>query len=256
MEYIKINSSQNVSIEFRLANILERIVAFFIDIIILCVYIYILFVFIIPVFWGTNIGSFFKKISYSEHFMALAMIVFFVVFMMPIFFYSFLFEFFMNGQTPGKIVMKIKAIKIDGFQMSFLDYFIRWLFRLIDIYSLYGIVAVISILVSKKGQRIGEIASGSATVSIKRDTKINDTIFTELQLNYKPTFSQVIMLTDNDMRIIKENFLIALKNKDLYVINKLANKILSVLEISNPFSTDEELISVIIKDYNYYTQFN
>lgn len=256
MEYIKINSSQNVTIEFRLANAFERIVAFVIDILLIFLYIYILFSFIIPVFWGTNIDNFFRKINHSEHFMALAMILFFIVFMLPIFFYSFLFEFFMNGQTPGKIVMKIKATKIDGFQMSFLDYFIRWMFRLVDIYSFYGFVAIISILVTKKSQRIGEIASGSATVSLKRDTKFNETIFTELNLNYKPTFSQVILLTDNDMRIIKENFTIAVKNRDAIVLNKLSLKIKEVLEIANPFTTNEEFISVIIKDYNYYTQFN
>lgn len=256
MEYVKINSSQNVSIEFRLANVFERIAAFFIDIIIICLYIYTLLFFLRIISWNSNSINFIDNLSGSVNLSDLVEILFILIVFLPVVFYSFLFEFFMNGQTLGKAIMKIKVIKIDGFQMSFLDYFVRWLFRLIDIYSSYGFVAFISILISKKSQRIGEIASGSATVSLKRDAKINDTIFTELDINYKPVFSQVIILSDNDMRIIKENFTIALKNKDKALFNKLSDKITTVLKIKNPYENDTEFITTIINDYNYYTQYN
>ncbi|UYW00390.1 RDD family protein [Flavobacterium agricola] len=256
MEYIKINSSQNVVIDFKLANLAERIVAFFIDIALIIGYLWLLYWVIVPAFFASNQNTIIDYFSDSSRITSLYYVVFIVITALPVIFYSLLFELFLNGQTPGKIVMRIKVMKIDGMQMSFLDYLIRWMFRLIDIYLLYGIVAVLSILISKKGQRLGEIASGSATVSIKRRAHIKDTIFTELQLDYSPTFPQVILLTDNDMRLIKENYIIAKKNKDKVLLGKLSTKVLDVLEITNPFNTQDEFLNVIIKDYNYYTQYN
>jgi uncharacterized RDD family membrane protein YckC len=51
--------------------------------------------------------------------------------------------------------MKIRVVKIDGYQAGFGDYMIRWVFRIIDI----SIIGLISAIVSKNNQRLGDIAS-------------------------------------------------------------------------------------------------
>ena len=71
-----------------------------------------------------------------------------------------------------------------------------------------------------------------------------------------PLFSQVVILSDNDMRIIKENFIVAKKNKDKALLVKLTTKIENVLQIKNPYASEVEFLTVIIKDYNFYTQHN
>jgi hypothetical protein len=160
----------------------------------------------------------------------------------------------MEGQTPGKKVMKIKVVKIDGYQASFGDYLIRWVFRLIDT-SFLGVIGLISMIVSKNNQRLGDIASGTATISLKNSINISHTILENIHQDYIPLFPQVIALTDNDIRIIKDNYTKALRIDDRQIITKLSDKIKGILklEIDPTKMTERQFINVIIKDYNYYT---
>jgi hypothetical protein len=160
----------------------------------------------------------------------------------------------MEGQTPGKKVFKIKVVKVDGFQASFSDYLIRWIFRLID-FGFFFIPGLISMTVNKYNLRLGDIASGTAVISLKNDINISHTILEKIDSDYIPTFPQVISLTDNDVRIIKENFVKAKNGQDRQIITKLANKILETLKLNRddiPF-TESKFIDTIIKDYNFYT---
>jgi uncharacterized RDD family membrane protein YckC len=52
----------------------------------------------------------------------------------PVYIYPLVLESLMEGQTPGKRTLKIRVVKIDGYQASFGDYMIRWVFRIIDVY--------------------------------------------------------------------------------------------------------------------------
>ena len=151
--------------------------------------------------------------------------------------------------------MKIKVVKIDGYQASFGDYLMRWIFRLVDIYTNSGIVAVISMVVSKNHQRVGDIATGTAVISLKNSVTISHTILEQLKEDYTPLFPQVILLSDNDVRIIKENYQKALKSDDRQIINKLTIKIVEILKLE-PNSiqlTQRQFINTVIKDYNFYT---
>ena len=58
-----------------------------------------------------------------------------ISFYLPVVFYSLLFETFLDGQTIGKRIMKIKVVKIDGYQAKVSDYLTRWFFRIIDLFN-------------------------------------------------------------------------------------------------------------------------
>lgn len=90
----------------------------------------------------------------------------YIILTFPVYIYPVVFESLMEGQTPGKRLMKIRVVKIDGYQAGFGDYMIRWIFRIIDV-SFAGIVGLISMVVSKNNQRLGDIASGTAVISLK-----------------------------------------------------------------------------------------
>lgn len=161
----------------------------------------------------------------------------------------------MEGQTVGKKLMKIKVVKIDGYQAGFGDYLMRWIFRLVDIYTNSGIVAILSMIISKNHQRLGDIATGTAVISLKNNVNISHTILEQLKEDYVPTFPQVILLSDNDVRIIKENFQKAVRADDRQIINRLTLKIVEILKL-DPDSiklTQRQFISIVIKDYNFYT---
>ncbi len=246
MSLIAINTSQNVNINFNTASIGERIVAFLVDLLIKAAYVLLIYFVFFRVF---NLGQLLDQFDNWSRMSIIILITF------PIHIYTLVCESLMEGQTFGKKLMKIKVVKIDGFQASFGDYLMRWFFRLIDVFSNSGIIGLVSMIVSKNNQRLGDIASGTAVISLKSQVNISHTILENLKEDYKPVFPQVIALSDNDIRIIKENYQKALKIDDRQVISKLSNKIKEILKLE-PDSvkfTERQFINVIIKDYNFYT---
>ena len=246
MSQIDITTSQNVNINFNLASIGERMVAFIIDMLIKAAFIILLFYGLAKIF---NFKAYFSTLdSWS-----VAAII--GILTLPVHLYTLVLESLMEGQTLGKKVMKIKVVKIDGYQASFGDYLMRWIFRLFDIAITSGIGAVLCVIISKNNQRLGGIASGTAVISLKNNVNISHTILENLKENYVPNFPQVIALSDNDIRIIKENFQKAVKSDDRIIISKLVDKIKEILKLDYDEKqfTQRQFIDTIIKDYNFYT---
>ncbi len=246
MSQIAINTSQNVNVNFNVASVGERILAFIIDILIKGAYLLFIFFLFFRIF---NIEPYLNTL---DNWSAAALMMFITL---PIHIYTLVCESLMEGQTFGKKMFKIKVVKIDGYQASFGDYLMRWVFRLIDIFISSGIVGLITMIVSKNNQRLGDISTGTAVISLRNDVNISHTILENLSADYVPVFPQVIALSDNDMRIIKENYQKALKIDDRIIISKLSNKIKEILKLEiNPTEyTERQFINRIIKDYNYYT---
>lgn len=246
MSEIAINTSQNVNINFTTASVGERIAAFLVDMVIKGFFVLAIYYF---AFKFLNLSAYTARLDQWS--MAAIMIFLFS----PAIVYTLVLESLMEGQTFGKKLLKIKVVKIDGYQAGFSDYLMRWFFRLVDIYSNSGVVGLISVIVSKNNQRLGDMVSGSAVITLKNKINISHTILENLKVDYIPTFPTVIALTDNDMRIIKENFQQALKIDDRILMNKLSVKIKDILklEIDPRNFTERQFIQTIIKDYNFYT---
>ncbi|MCE3077034.1 RDD family protein [Chryseobacterium gwangjuense] len=244
MSQIAINTSQNVNINFNVASVGERMLAFIIDLLIKIAYVIVIFYLFFNVLDLGYLLDGLDRWSQMAIYIALTF---------PVSIYPLVLESLMEGQTPGKKVVKIRVVKIDGYQASFGDYLIRWVFRIID--TLFaGVIGLISMIVSKNNQRLGDIASGTAVISLKNSINISHTILENIHEDYIPTFPQVIALSDNDMRIIKDNYQKALRIDDRQVINKLSEKIKSILKLeTDPTMTERQFIGIIIKDYNYYT---
>ncbi|XCF07020.1 RDD family protein [Tamlana crocina] len=237
MSELQINTTQNVKIAFRASGAGERLLAFIIDMAIKIGYLMLM---------SYAFGAFDNMDQWSQ-------IAINTVLSFPVMFYTLALESLFEGQTIGKRVLKIKVVKIDGYQASFADYVVRWFFRIVDIY-IFG-MGFFVMLFSKKTQRIGDMAAGTAVIGLKDSVNISHTILENLRDDYKPTYPNVIKLSDNDARIIKDTFSVARVAKDYQTLIKLRNKIVEVVGIKEvKQKTDMEFIDVILKDYNYYTQ--
>jgi uncharacterized RDD family membrane protein YckC len=244
MSELSINTTQNVTINFTAASIGHRILAFGVDLLIIIAY----------------LTSAFALLNYSGPSQILSgmdgwsqMAVQSLLFL-PVMFYSLIFETFFEGQSLGKKLVRIKVVKIEGYQASFGDYLIRWLFRMVDIVISSGVIGLISIVMSKKTQRLGDMAAGTSVITLRNNVTISSTILEEINDNYKPTYPLVIKLSDNDVRIIKENFIRAKAEKNTDLFLKLSEKIETVTGIKNQNGNQVDFIKTIIKDYNFYTQ--
>lgn len=245
MSELSINTTQNVKINFISASVGERLGSYFIDLLIKVSYVIVI---LLVFFYWLHFDKLFKNLdSWS------IMTVLFV-FYLPIMFYSITLESVFEGQTIGKKLVKIKVVKIDGYQAGFGDYLIRWFFRIIDFTLLYGLVGLIAVVTSKKSQRLGDMAAGTAVITLKNKIDISHTILEEIGEAYVPTYPLVIKLSDNDMRIIKETFQKADAKNDHEMIYKLVAKIENVTGIKNQSGNNNDFLRVILKDYNFYTQ--
>lgn len=245
MTQLSINTTQNVVINFSSASVGERLGAYFIDLLIKITYFIVVFYFI---FNWLHINSI---VGRMDNWSQMAVYMFFSL---PTIIYSLVQESLLEGQTVGKKILKIKVVKIDGYQASFGDYLLRWFFRIIDISISLGLVGLISMIVNDKTQRLGDISAGTAVITLKNKINISHTILEDLGEEYKPKYPLVIKLTDNDARIIKETFQAALKKSDPEILNRLTGKIEQVTGIKNDFEDKKEFVRTILKDYNYYTQ--
>lgn len=245
MSELSITTSQNVNINFNTASVGERILAYIIDVVIIIAYA-ILVEFVIMPLTGL------EETLYGAD-TATVMAINGLVYL-PTLFYALWQEALFEGQTFGKKIMKIKVIKIDGYQASFGDYLIRWLFRIVEVTGIMCFIGLIAMIVSKQNQRLGDMAAGTALISLKNDISINHTILKEVNDSYVPVYPLVIKLTDNDMRIIKETYDTSLKNADFEMISRLQTKIESVTGIRSISANATAFVDTVIHDYNFYTQ--
>ncbi len=245
MSQLAIVTTQNVTIHFQAASVGDRILGYVLDWLIKIAYaITVYYVFFVAVGiedWANTLDNW-SQISV------------YVIFYFPVIFYSLLLESIFEGQTLGKKMMKTKVVKIDGYQATFGDYIIRWLFRLIDISTNSGMIGLITMISSSKTQRLGDMAAGTAVISLQNKVDINHTILQEIQGDYQPIYPQVIKLSDNDVRIIKESFERSVLQRDYQTLIKLREKIEQVGGITNKMGNDMDFIRTVLKDYNYYTQ--
>jgi uncharacterized RDD family membrane protein YckC len=78
--------------------------------------------------------------------------------------YDVAFEVLANGRTPGKRWTGLRVLRDDGRPVDLLSSAIRNVVRLVDGLPLSYLPAMISILVTKRNQRLGDLAAGTIVV--------------------------------------------------------------------------------------------
>ena len=238
MQKLQVETAQNVIIEQEIANIGERIAAFLIDGVILYAYIFIMMLI-------------FGQLGSSGNNTGGVSLIF--LFIIPVFFYSLLCETFMNGQSFGKMTLKIKVAKLDGSQPTFGNYLIRWLFRIIDI-TFYGLPAIITIAVNGKGQRIGDIVAKTSVISLKRSKTINETMFEETTDDYSVVYPESEFLQDSDINTVKDVLSHYKKDPTNAVSVSMLRQAVDAVKKKTGIETSQtpgEFLKTIITDYNH-----
>jgi uncharacterized RDD family membrane protein YckC len=66
--------------------------------------------------------------------------------------------------TPGKLLMGLKVVKLNGERYDWRAVLLRNIIRIIDGAPILYIVGLISIAVTEKNQRLGDLAAGTVVV--------------------------------------------------------------------------------------------
>jgi uncharacterized RDD family membrane protein YckC len=236
MDEFQIETAQNIGIHQNVAGIGDRILAFLLDILIIIGYA------ILASFAIDGLGM--EKGELWAYYLVIGL---------PIFLYYLLWEIFNNGQSPGKVALEIRVVKLDGSRPRFTQYLIRWLLRLIDISLSSGSIAVVTVLLNGKGQRLGDLAAGTTVITEKKQVNISHTLLMDVKDNYMPHYPQVTLLKDLDIQNIKNVYENAKIQGNHRVIIRLSDKISKILEV-HPEELPAEFVQTVLKDYSYYTQ--
>ena len=236
MDNFQIETAQNISITQNAAGIGERILAYLIDGLIMLSYV---------IAAAFLVGS--LEFSGGAEWMYILVIG------LPLLLYFLLWEMFWNGRTPGKAALDLRVVKMDGSKPAFSNYLVRWLLRVIDITISSGSVAVVTILLNGKGQRLGDLAAGTTVISEKVRTSLENSLLENLPRDYQPVYSQVTVLSDADVQEIRNIYYEALKSGNYRVIHYLSEKVSKLLEVK-PQEKGVDFIKNVLRDYSYYTQ--
>ena len=91
----------------------------------------------------------------------LAVVVSLVAFFFALVGYPAVMETFWNGRTLGKAAMGLRVVTREGAPERFRHAAIRSMIGLVEIYLLLGIPAAISIVTSRRDQRLGDLVAGT-----------------------------------------------------------------------------------------------
>jgi uncharacterized RDD family membrane protein YckC len=234
MQTISVRTSQNVSIHYPVASVGDRILAYLLDSVMLIAYSIVVFALFIniemEIFW-----------------------IWFVALVIPWFFYRLAFEIFMNGQSPGKRVLNIQVVRLDGTQPTIGDYLLRWIFGLVDFYILSGALAIIVIATGGKGQRIGDIVAGTSVVKLIAHREITASeVFITPEDTYVATFPQVVQLESRDIELIQRALEANQNHDNIQPVLMVTEKIKTLLGIQTDLAPVQFLYTVV-KDFNHLT---
>ncbi len=267
MNTISIPTTQNIELEYPIAGPQERMLSGFIDLMVLGLYL----------FGFHYLLDEYSKMDFREVFLednqTSRSILYFLLWI-PAMFYSLFCESLFGGQTLGKWLTRTRTIRINGATPDTAAYFLRWLFRVIDVWSLTGIsgyafffrnysfslvlfgllsgwVGIIFIAVTRYNQRLGDILAGTTVIKLRLVTTFLDTIYVQTSDDYQLVFPEIRSLSDRDVSILKEVLDVGLKSKNPDLIEKLARKVKDVTGIQSNMNSGQ-FLRTVLADYNHF----
>ena len=160
-DQLNIDTPEQVELEFAVAGIGSRFVAVLLDHLVQLGILFLL-LFASAVLFGALAN---RTSTMGKWLIAIFIATDFLV----IWGYFTLCEAFWNGQTLGKRVMKLRVIKDSGRQITFFEALSRNLLRFVDYLPALYLVGVITMLCTKRHQRLGDLAAGTIVVHERSD---------------------------------------------------------------------------------------
>jgi uncharacterized RDD family membrane protein YckC len=244
METIKINTTQNVALSYTAAGVGPRILAALLDGIFVFAYTCIVFlIFSFAIRKDYYSGDYESSETFNQ-----VLVGILILFLLPAGLYHLLCETFLNGQSFGKKIVKIKVVKLDGTQPNFGSYLIRSMFRLID----RPMIALITVAVSKNSQRFGDMVAGTTVILLNKPVSIHQTILYQQVPDYKIIYPQVALMSDTDANTIREVLDFSFKQNQPQHLAALRKKLCGKYGISEVQQKDAEFLNTLLMDYTNY----
>ncbi|MEO6220728.1 MAG: hypothetical protein ABIO81_09900, partial [Ginsengibacter sp.] len=105
--------------------------------------------------------------------------------------------------------------------------------------------------VTKKNQRLGDIAANTVVVNTRSVFSVHDTVFMDIQQeNYIVKYPEVLKLSDRDINTIKNVINVFYKNRNINTCVRVSYKVQEVLKITTDLYAID-FLEKLLADYNY-----
>ncbi len=232
---VQIETAHNVVLSHQAASIATRFLAALIDYVIALAYLFAASFLIMEIL---------RMIDFSS-------VLWTIVVLLPLIFYNLFCEMFFEGQSLGKKLMRIKVVRMDGSPVRMGDYLLRWAFRLFELIMTLGGVAIITVILNGKGQRLGDIAAGTLVISLQKRIYLKEILFLGKNAAHQLHYPQVARFQDKDINLIREVATDAMRINNSKIVEKLAEKVAQQLEVELPPVPPLRFLEQVVKDYHY-----
>jgi len=157
-EFLQIDTPENVVFGYEVAGIGSRFMAAMVDHAIIIVMQLIVVLIIYMIVAGVGDASYLDNLS-AWVIGALGLISFALLWG-----YFILFETLWSGQTPGKRLVKLRVIRVDGTPTTLVEALVRNLVRLIDFLPVTYGIGIITMFIDSQSRRLGDLAAGTLVV--------------------------------------------------------------------------------------------
>jgi uncharacterized RDD family membrane protein YckC len=232
---LKIDTPENVTFDYPVAGIGSRFLAALVDTAVITVLQVIIFGTLLWVIAQMNNFSPFSPSDNSSDEKIIYWVFGIIILLSFVFYWGYyiFFETLWNGQTPGKRIVGLRVIRVDGTPVSLSEVVIRNLVRTIDLLPLAYGVGVVTMFISQNSRRLGDLAAGTVVVHEKKTTQLQE-ITTDRQhelatikTNSTPPLSfPMDRLKAEDVQLIEEYLL---RRDQLTNRQQLAGHILNTL---------------------------
>ena len=239
MATIRVHTAQNVTLEYEVASLGDRLVAAIIDNLILGAWLIACALIVFNVL----------KMGRGEAGNMAAVVVLGVLVGIPYVFYNLVCEVFFNGQSIGKKARDIRVMRLDGTAPRLGDYLLRWLLRIVDtgLPVVGGFVAMFTILLNGKGQRLGDLAAGTTVIKLRRLAP-QSAALPVLPEGYQVVFPQAALLADHDLALVRQLMQQAAVREDYALLNEVANKVKALTGIQTTLP-DDPFLKTVLRDH-------
>lgn len=249
MASIEITTTQNVTIEYELANLRDRFLGVMLDSIIVALIIYVFAILL----------SFSGMALFQSRFLGILLSLS-PIWMLILYYIT--CETLLNGQTLGKRAMGTQVVRLDGGRVRLSDLLLRSVLILADYVFSAGVFGALLISTTDRKQRLGDMAAGTTVIKLSKARRylLSDILSISSRETYTPQYPQIRSLTEEDMLYIKTAILRYQRypnTSHTEAIDELCRHLCNVLDIHiSLYTTNQQLdfLKLLIKDYIVLTR--
>mgnify|MGYP003915111867 CR=1 FL=1 len=236
MKTINFENPHGVIVQYTIASAIQRIAAFIIDVIIYFLAILLIVSIVTELFSFTG-------------FLAMILVVIF-------FFAPLMVEVWTNGQSIGKIAIGLSVVAINGKHCTMVEYFTRYVLKLIEILLSFGLLPIVLISFSKYGQSLGDKFAGTTVIVKKKNPRfsLNEIRAIQSAKEYNIEFPMVKRLNEADVIVLKNLLQEHGGASNHEILALAANKVKSLLKVENSVYSNSEFLNKVITEYIILTR--